>query len=179
MALQVLGWLGVIVLGLLILLIILPVRIVVSWQSDPARRATVLLRPFGGVFPAISVYDSTRKTTPDPPARPTRKRRGRGRRMRGNVVGEVTALLRRVLAAIHLDALMLDAEFGLGDPADTGQLFGQLCPLIHATGGHVQLRPRFDGACLHGTALAQFRVTPLALAWPFVGFGWRVFGPRR
>ena len=182
MALQVLLWLGVSLLVLVIFLVITPIHVVLFWQNDPAKRATVLLRLFGGVSPTIKVYDSSKLPKPDKPARKhSKQKRGRtGRQrwnLRGDILPEAMTLLRRVLGAIHIDLLHLDAEVGLGDPAETGQFYGQLCPLIYTTGGHVTLRPNFERACLQGTALAKFHFTLLGLFWPFVRFGWRMFGP--
>jgi hypothetical protein len=181
MALQILLWLGVALVVLVGLLVCLPVYVAVTWQSDPVRRSMVLLRPFGGVSPQIKVFDSTHRRKPWQ-KRSGRKKPGRrkeGGATHGNVVAEAATLLRRVLGAIHFDALRLDVEFGLGDPAETGQLFGQLCPVIYGAGADVRLRPNFDVACLRGYAMAQFRVIPVAVAWPFASFGWRVFGPSR
>ena len=186
MVLQILLWLVVAVLVMLALLVSLPVYVQVSSQSDPVRRTTISLHPFGGVSPPLRVFDSTRKRkkrTPKPkPKRTDRKTSKRGRAgglsPRGNIVVEAVTLLRRVLGAFHIDALRVDAEFGLGDPAETGQVFGQLCPVIYGTGANVTLRPNFNEACLRGSAMARIKVTPIAVAWPFVGFGWRVFGPR-
>ena len=181
MALQVLLWLCGVVLALVVLVAVLPVHIALSWQSDPVRRTTVVLRPFGGVSPPMRVFDSIRK--PRPAAERTARKTGKSprspRNVRGRILSDAVTLLRRVLGAIHFDRLHLDAEFGLGDPAETGQLFGQLCPLIYGAGADVRLRPNFDQLCFHGNALAQLRVTPIAVVWPFVGFFWRVFGPRR
>lgn len=183
MALQVLLWLGVVLLVLIALIVILPVHIALSWQSDPVRRATILLRPFGGVSPAITVFDSTREHPPKPPRKRPRKhgkaRRTWSRAPGGNVVAEAIMLVRRMLAAIHIDALRGDVEFGLGDPAETGQVYGQLCPLVYGAGANVQLRPNFNAACLRGKCSARVRLTLIGVAWPIVGFGWRVFGPLR
>ncbi|MFT7147060.1 MAG: hypothetical protein ACJASZ_001942 [Yoonia sp.] len=182
MALQVLQWLGASLLVLIIFTMIMPIHVVLSWQNDPAKRATVLLRLFGGVSPTIRVYDSTKPQKPNKPARKRRKRQLRktgtqGWAPRGNMPTEAVTLLRRVLGAIHIDVLHLDAEVGLGDPAETRQLYGQLCPLIYTTGGAVTLRPNFDRACLQGTAVAKFHFTLLGLLRPFMRFGWRAFGP--
>jgi len=179
MALQILLWLGVALLVLVGLLVCLPVYVAVTWQSDPVRRIIVFLRPFGGVSPQIKVFDSARKParkakTPSPKHH---KPRNKGPAPRGNFLAEALVLLRRVFGAIHVDTFQLDAEFGLGDPAETGQLFGQLCPVIYGAGSDITLRPNFDMACLRGTGLARFRVTPVAVAWPFARFGWRAFGP--
>jgi hypothetical protein len=183
MALQVLLWVGVALLLSIALVVLLPIHVALSWQSDPAKPSTVLVRLFGGIFPAIKVYDSDtppkarRKSAPKA-ARQRKARRG-GWKPKGDVLAEATGLLRRLLGAVHIDALQLDAEVGLGDPAETGQLYGQLCPLIYATRGHVSVRPNFDRACLQGSALARLHVTPFGLIWPFIRFGWRVFGPVR
>lgn len=185
MALQLLLWLGVVLFTIVALFVLLPIRIVMSWQSDPAKPTTLLLGPFGGVSPLIKVYDSTRKRIPKPKKprakarRPQRKARGPRLKMRGNAVAEFLRLLGRLLEAVQIEKIRGDLVFGLGDPAETGQLYGQLCPLVYTTGGHVHLRPDFEVACLSGAALAQLRVWPIGVIWPFVSFGWRVFGPLR
>jgi hypothetical protein len=187
MAFQILLWVGVALLVLitltLTLTLILPIHVALSWQSDPAKPSTVLLRLFGGVTPAIKVYDSSKPSKPKKKAADKapkrRKERGRGWVPKGDVLSEGMALLRRLVGAVHIDTLWLDAEVGLGDPAETGQLYGQLCPLIYATEGHVLVRPNFEAACLQGSALARLHFAPLGLIWPFARFGWRMFGPVR
>jgi hypothetical protein len=183
MVLQVLLWLVVALVVLVILLVVLPIHVLALWQSDPAVPSKVLLRPFGGVSPPIKVYDSHKPRKAGqkaaPKARKHQKARRSGRMPQGDVLAEGMVLLRRLTGAVHIDTLLLDAEVGLGDPADTGQLFGQLCPLIYTTGGHVNVRPNFDAACLRGSALAQVHFSVLGLVWPFARFGWRVFGPVR
>lgn len=188
MVLEILLWLIVGLLALVTLFMILPVRVVMSLQCNPVRQARVLVRPFGGVSPAIGVYDSTRKSKPKAPPKTKRpqaskgkaqtKRKGKGR-LRGNALAELPVLIGQVLRAIHIEVLQLDADFGLGDPAETGQLYGQLCPLIYNSAGQVTLRPDFGAASLRGSAFAQFRVIPIAIVWPFVGFAWRFFAPLR
>jgi hypothetical protein len=180
MVFVVLLWVGVALLMIIALIVLLPIHVVLSWQSDPAKPSTALLRLFGGVSPAIKVYDSHKppkakmKAAHKAPKR--RKKRGRGWVPKGDMLAEGMALLRRLLEAVHIDALRLDAEIGLGDPAETGQLYGQLCPLIYTTGGHVFVRPNFETACLQGSALAQLHFAPLGLIWPFARFSWRMFG---
>ena len=183
MALQILLWVGVALFMNMALIVLLPIHVALSWQSDPTKPSMVLLRLFGGVVPAIKVYDSGKASTPNRktaqknPKR--RKEREHGWVPREHTLVEGMALLRRLLGAVHFDVLRIDAEIGLGDPAETGQLYGQLCPLIFTTGGHVFVRPNFDQACLHGCALARLHFTPLGLLWPFARFGWRMFGPIR
>lgn len=181
MILQVLLWLGVALLAVAALLVLLPVHVALSWHSDPTKPSTVCLRVFGGLAPAIKVYDSTAKSTKQKPAQkprgPRRKRSGRMWRPHGDILAEALSLIGRLRDAVRFDALHLNAEIGLGDPAETGQLYGQLCPLIYTAGGHVTVQPNFETACLRGSALARLHFTLLGLIWPFVRFGWRLFGP--
>ncbi|PUB17479.1 DUF2953 domain-containing protein [Yoonia sediminilitoris] len=182
MAVQILLWSGVALALMILPLVSLPVYVQMSLQWNVIRRATVSLRPLGGVFPSIMVYDSSRKPTPSKQKQPTRKRkkrmqRRRRRGVRGEVLAELPHVIGRMLHAIKFDFLRVDADFGLDDPADTGQLFGHLTPLIYGPLGQVNLRPDFGGACLRGTATAQFHVTPVALVRPMLGFLWRLLGP--
>jgi len=182
MVLQILLWLGVVLLAGTFLVVVLPIRVLCTWQSDPAKRAIVQLRPFGGAFPAIRVYDSTRKDAgkPEKSAKKRETRRGgRGLRLRRITVADVTELFDRLIHAFQIEELHGVAEFGVGDPAETGQIYGQLTPLVYSTGSRLQLRPNFTEACLRGDALLQFRVSPAGLIWPLVRFGWRVMGPIR
>lgn len=179
---QILLWLGVVVVAGIALVVALPIHVRCLWQSDPAKDTTVLLRPFGGVFPAIRVYDSARKTDSKPKGRAKhrhRDRRNRGLRLRRLPLSDVIDLLERLIHAFQIERWHVDAEFGLGDPAETGQLYGQLTPLIYAGGSHFLLRPNFAETCLRGTALLQFRFTLLGLIWPFARFGWRMMRPDR
>ncbi len=179
---QFLLWLCLALLAGVVLVVVLPIHVKCLWQSDPAKQASVLLRPLGGVFPAISVYDSTRRTRPKRRKRAEKRRKDRDRRqfrLRRVDLSDVADLLDRIIYAFHIERLHVDAEFGLGDPADTGQLYGQLTPFIHASGLHLDLRPNFAEICLRGTALLQFRFTLLGLIWPLIRFGWRVMGPGR
>jgi hypothetical protein len=178
MVLPVLLGVGVALLVIIALIVLLPIHVAFSWQSDPAEPSTVSVRPFGGVFPAIKVYNSVKRSKTTPKALPKRSKARRGGLVpHGDVLAESVALLRRLLLAIHFDNLQLDAEFGLGDPGETGQIYGQLCPLIYATGGHVQVQPNFTDACLRGSARAQLHFSVLGLIWPIISFGWRRFGP--
>lgn len=177
---QVLLWFSVALLAALFLVVILPVRVLCTWQSDPAKRAVVLLRPFGGVFPAVRVYDSARKRAAEPERRASKPKNKRRRpRLRGIAVTDVAELLDRLIHAFQIEELRGDTEFGTGDPAETGQLYGQLTPLVYNTGSRLRLHPNFAETCLRGNALLQFRFSLWGLIWPLVWFGWRVMGPVR
>lgn len=185
MILQVLGWLAIGLLALLVAILFLPIHLRLAAQSHPIGQASVQVRPFGGVCPPITVFDSTRKATKKPkPAEPRKKKapkkqRKSGWKMRGNLLAEIRRLIRRVINAIHIDDLRANAEFGMGDPAETGQLYGQLSPLVHASGGHLRLQPNFEKACLRGSGQVKIHFRIIGMIWPLTGFAWRVFGPSR
>ena len=91
-------------------------------------------------------------------------------------------LLGEVVRAVHWEALHLDAEFGLNDPADTGQLYGCLTPLQYGAPWppwmSIALRPNFERAGLCGELQATLRLRAAALLPPAARFAWRAFGPR-
>ena len=182
MAVEILRLVGVVVLILMAAALVLPVHLALVWQTDPTQPSTARVRLFGGGCPAITVYDSSKPPKAKAAVRHRKKRdTARGRKWRPNrtLYAESTALVRRVTKVVHFDAVAVDAEVGLGDPAATGQLYGQICPFLFTLGGHVSVRPNFDRARLQGCASAQLHFTPLAVIWPFACFGWRVFGPFR
>lgn len=178
-ALQVLFWIVVILLIVVVLVLATPLRLQLSYSTDPFSRSRIDARPLGGFVGNIRVFDSTRKKDADKQNAPKiKKREPKARRTaRASALLEFPTVIGRMVQAVHVEKLAVDGEFGLNDPADTGCLYGQLTPLIYATGGRVQLRPNFQSMCLRGTADAQLRVIPLALLWPIGGVLWRIFGP--
>jgi len=84
---------------------------------------------------------------------------------------------------IHVSELSVDADYGLNDPAETGQLSGLLMPLQYAhllpRRVSLNLRPDFTQSCLKGTLTAGIHVTVAAFFIPIMRFGWRAFGPVR
>jgi hypothetical protein len=92
------------------------------------------------------------------------------------VPGALTpALLRDTIAGVHLDRLEAQGRFGLADPAETGMLWGQLCPLLWAPpwrGGRVSLTimPDFDRPGFSGEGQLALHLVPLRLAWPALRF---------
>jgi hypothetical protein len=177
-ALHVLLWIIAILLILFVLVLATPLRLRLSFRSDPGRRSCVDVGPLGGVIGNVRVFDSTRKKAAKKDKAPTKKtRKLKGRRTaRAGAVLELPDVVGRMIQTIHVEELAIDGEFGLDDPADTGRIYGQLTPLIYGTSGRVHLQPNFQSACLRGTADAHLRVIPIALLWPLAGFLWRMFG---
>ncbi len=179
LALQILLWLIGLILLLLILALVLPLRLRLSFRSDPQSRYHVTVCPFGMRLTGIRVHDSRRRAPEEAQKTPKRKARKKRSRLKARTDAILTlpATLGQMIRAVHIDDLRIDGEFGLGDPADTGQLYGQLTPLIYGSRAQVNLRPNFDMACLRGAADMQLRVIPIVFLWPIAGFLWRMFGP--
>jgi hypothetical protein len=82
-------------------------------------------------------------------------------------------LIGRTLRGVEVVSLRLRGRFGLADPAETGMLWGRLCPLLWASPalrGAVALEPDFDGARLEGEGVLVLRLWPLWLIWPALRF---------
>ncbi len=176
-------WLFGLLLVVAILSIATPMRLRVSAETDPVLRSRVVVRPFGGICLPIPVYDSHRARKQRRPEKAS-PRKGRTeqkpkRRMNSGVLRRIPATFRRMLRAIHVDRLVIDGEFGTGDPAETGQIYGQLTPLIYVGGCDIHLRPNFEMACLRGRAEAQLSLIPVAFLWPLAGLVWHMFRPIR
>jgi hypothetical protein len=93
----------------------------------------------------------------------------------GRLLPVLPALLRDTIAGVHLDRLEAQGRFGLADPAETGMLWGQLCPLLWAPpwrGGRVSLTimPDFDRPGFSGEGQLALHLVPLRLAWPALRF---------
>ncbi|UWQ27139.1 DUF2953 domain-containing protein (plasmid) [Leisingera aquaemixtae] len=164
-------------LGLTVLVLVLPLRIELVLRKEAGLSFSAALRPFGGIGPRIRL--SGRRKPPETAQEPGRKRRYDPRRLAPAAGRLAAAVLRR----IRIRALVLDAKFGLGDPAETGQLYGMLAPLVYGTLParrlQVAVQPVFDRAELSGRAELDVTVVPAALIVPAVRFGWDAFGPVR
>jgi hypothetical protein len=97
-------------------------------------------------------------------------------------MGAAPQLLAGLLRPVHFERLAIDADIGLADPADTGQLYGMLAAAEHALPRPARVsiivRPDFSGSRISGEADAALSFIPLLLIPPGVRFAWRVFGPR-
>lgn len=179
-------WLVVALLVLLLALVMTPIKVQIRLKTAPKLRFIVIARPFGGLTPALTMTDSGQKAKPkDKADKKRRKKRKRGGRFAVNGPALITALpdlVSGLLQCFRIESLSLDGEFGLGDPADTGHLYGSLTPFIFGTAGmrntYITLRPNFERRCLSGVAETRLSITPATLVPPILGFAWRVFGPR-
>ncbi len=163
----------------------LPVRLSLLAQSDPHGRVRIWARPFGGLSPHFPVVDTDRRD--EKRAEKKRKKTAGKRRKKGDkqagvrLAKNLPRLIKDLLRRVRVVRLDVDGVVGLGDPADTGALYGRLMPLIYGVPWpddvHINVRPEFGDATLSGAVDAAADVTPAALVPPAVSFAWSTFGP--
>lgn len=175
-------WVLVVLVILLPVLLLTPMRIEVSAATDQHPQLIVRARFFGGLAPSLRIVDSSRKK---PKQRKRKKRNTTRGRISGSpaLVQNFVNLVTEILRKIHIDHLSLNAEFGLGDPAETGHVFGMMTPLLYGSSAQarnaVRLQPNFEQRCFSGELDAKLRFIPGSLALPVIGFVWSNFGPMR
>ena len=180
-------WLLLAMLLLVGVALMTPVFVRVHLTTSPQFAYRVEMRALAGLAPRLTLAEGPRKGSvvkPDPePSKPKQRRLPQLKRVHGSVVRAVPSLILGILHRIHLTELHIDADYGLGDPADTGQLCGVLMPLQYANpmpaSVSLDLRPDFTRAILNGSVTAVVRVTLASLFVPLSRFAWRAFGPGR
>ena len=174
----VLFWVLVALLAAVAALLCLPVRLRLFAKSEPARVARVDLGLLGGWVPWIALFDTERPKRRKAKQKREKKRMSRKRRRRGRIPRGLPGLLRGLLAQVRVERFELDCTFGLGDPAETGQLFGVLAPLQYGTawawgpGTRIALVPDFDRARLDGRADVILSLVPIRWLPPVLRFAW-------
>ena len=181
---MILLWLLAAILLLLLAVVATPVRVEFRATADEVVRFAVAVRPFGRFGPRISMPASrTSVQVSEKPVKATHtkqrepaKNRRKSRRDYWSVFRAAIELFQSVLSKFHVARADVDVRFGVDDPADTGQAYGMLVPIIYGFPGHrridVNVEPVFDGALLHGKAALDITFTPLLLIKPAIRFGW-------
>ena len=177
--------LAVLLIGVIAALVT-PARFGFAARSRPNRRMMLSARLFGGLTPPLRIFDSARPhrgarmPAPQSSKRAANKTSFGGRASRALVAAP--RLLISLLRPVRLDRLAIDADIGLSDPADTGQLVGMLTPLMWALPGSdvvdIAIRPDFSGPCVEGELDADVSFVPAALVPPLAVFAWRVLRTR-
>lgn len=178
-------WAGLGLLGLaggvLILALVLPWRIMISARSEPAQMQLGLRvlglvwwvvdteRPASGRRIRGAAVYTQRMATP--------KEFGRAHILR--MLRAVPALIGGVLARVRVEVLEGRVKFGLGDPADTGQVYGYVVPISLALYPRVEVIADFTRACLVGEGRCVVAVVPIRVLPVLLRFGWASFGPQR
>lgn len=185
-ALSFLGWILIALLALLVAAMLMPVRLELSLHKDVVWRGTAAVRPFGRFGPRIVLRRGKAANKTGKSDRKPGKKRAWRRRLKLRGMQVATAFLRLVsdiLRKTRIATARLDVQFGLGDPAETGQVYGFLAPVIHGLHAmktvSVTARPVFDRACLSGKAELDLSLVPAALLAPAARFGWTMLRPTR
>lgn len=180
-------WLLVVVLALVGAVLITPVFVRVHLTTTPQLAYRIEVRALAGLAPRLTFVRRPRKAATAKSEKkrvPPKQQKTTSRtRASGSVVRAVPLLIREVLGRFQVTQIHIDADYGLSDPADTGQLSGLLMPLQYASpmpaSVSVNLRPDFTRSCLNGSLTTIFRFTVAALLIPASRFAWRVYGPLR
>ena len=180
-------WLVLVMLVVVFLAVVTPVLVRVHLTTSPQLSYRVELRALAGLAPRIRLAGLMGKSgvmqTQPKSGKPKHRSMPNFRRGNGTAFRRISLFLIDILHRIHLIELHVDAVFGLGDPADTGQVYGLLMPLRYAgpvpQSVSLELRPDFTKTCLSGHLTTVFRVTLAALCVPIIGFAWHLYGPRR
>lgn len=170
---------------LAILLLAIPVSLTIHVERAVALRVSWRIRWLFGLVKVqserqIQPRDSRPKTTgPSRPLRSTRSRLGGNGKMalaalrtRG-FVRRSMRLLTDLRHHVHCDNFSLQMEFGFEDPADTGRVYGALCPMLAATAGagfEVRCQPNFSRTCLEGSGATAVRIRPISIIGVTVAF---------
>ncbi|MFN3225387.1 MAG: DUF2953 domain-containing protein [Hyphomicrobiales bacterium] len=180
-------WVLVALVAASLIVVSLPVRLIAHAESEPHFLLTVTASLGAGLVPAFCVYRSDAKSDKMKTKKPkkkqaeAKKRTGKsGRRLHWmQAIPRLLSALKKEIAIEHFQA---HAIVGLGDPADTGALFGQLAPWRYGLGNwigcHLELQPDFDQARLAGQLDLTVKVTPIRLLPPLVQFGLDLWRPR-
>jgi hypothetical protein len=176
----VLWTLAALLLAALAGLIWLPIRVEGRVARAERVEARLTLGLYGGLLP-IRIVGGRGRPESRPETRERPRRRPRFRRG-GAMLRAAPDLTRGLLRAVRVERLRVDGAFGLLDPADTGQLFGLLCPLLYglppSARREIALRPMFDGPSLTGEAEGRVAVTLAPALGAAIRFGWRVLWNR-
>lgn len=177
------------VLATLVLAMFLtPVKLDFIMKSSPRWRLKIGARLFGGLSPPIIIHDSDhRGSKKDKRLKSPRERKQKVKMSRQALVripGAIAAaphLLADLLRPIHIEQLKVDADIGLGDPADTGRVFGLFAPMIYswppADTVSIAVRPNFSASRISGEIIAKLSFIPVAFVLPAARFAWHIYGP--
>ena len=183
-ALTIVLWSFAAVLLLVGAAMVIPLFIEVTVQKNEHLRVSVALRPFGWLGPRIPLPVSRRsrdkkKKTPVK----VRSKQGMLPRNPQRIMRPAARLLADIIQRVGVRSMVLDTRFGLGDPGQTGQLFGLFAPLLYGTAGtphmQVNVEPVFDETVLTGRLELVLTLVPVRLLQPALRFGWHAFGPLR
>lgn len=177
----ILVWLLIVVAIIVAAALFLPFGMRVEADLDGSPRARLTVQPFGTSGPWLALWE----TGQTPPSRKERTsvKRGKSSGSAKRLVKAGFRLAGDILSLVRLRAFEFDVKFGCEDPADTGQLFGAMAPLLYGTQGlecaHIHVEPVFGRKVLTGRATVEVAIVPIALLLPTLRFGWASIGRSR
>lgn len=166
------------------LAVALPLRLELQVHKQAEWRVVAAIRPFGRYGPRIPIKKGPpRPKTEKPQKEKSRKKRRATPRDPRALVSAGLRFVTDLLGCIRVGRLNVDAHFGLGDPAMTGEAFGMLSPLMYAApafpGVQVHVVPDFGRTVLTGAADIAFSIVPIRLFGPIIRLGWHLFRSAR
>lgn len=184
---EIILWLLLALLALVALVLVTPVLVRVHLTTSPQLAYRVEIRALAGFAPCLRFAGGRHKGAggkpASKPARPAHRKGSHRKPVQGSMAQAVPQLIGGILHHLHLTELHIDADYGFGDPAETGEISGVLLPLQYVypmpASVSLNLRPDFTQRCLNGSLTAGVRFTAAALLVPFSQFAWRAFGPFR
>ncbi len=172
---------GLIIAGVLVST---PWKFTVRWRSAPQFEIAVHAQPFGGIVPGFELTAPQNGTSKAKTVKSVSRFDVRGKPQKmAHMLRLFVDLVTGIIHRTDIEHVKAEVEFGGGDPAETGQIYGLLTPLIFAIHigdkMHLVARPNFDERCLHGAADICIRIVPIIVAIPFIHFAWRLYGLER
>ena len=180
----VLGWTLLAILALVITIVCSPVHLVLAIEKREETRFQFELRLFSRHLPRL--FHIERGSTDgehiaaeaeEGLAKPTGENRGgRFRLSRARLIAmarDVPSVLGDTLRGIHFDRLRVRGTVGFEDPADTGEVYGYLCPFNQVFSSKrfdVCITPDFASSQIMGRAEAALHFIPARLAYPTLRF---------
>jgi hypothetical protein len=172
-------WLAIAATAVLLLIVAalaVPVQFDVQAELSDRWRGRVTLRWLFGLLevPLTGGSRSARPPRTRKPRKPSRRRPSiRPVLATPGLAGRTVEFLEDLVTRIQVRAFQLKAEFGVDDPADTGQIYGALVPVLvlaSVRGMDVRCRPDFTRARLEGACTGSVSVRPLAVFGVVVRF---------
>jgi len=171
-----------ILLGLFFVLISIPVDFIFRFDSfrSPSFRFQM-----GWFFSLVKIKIGEKKKKPPKPKKPKKKKAKKKKKGKSNIqlarlitrslLFRVLRLVRDVLGSFNLMHIDADLEAGLGEPADTGMVFGAVWPLLAlmpvSLRQQIRLSPNFGTEpVLAGTANGDIRIRPILIIFVILRF---------
>jgi len=184
LAVAVILWLLAGLAGVVLVIVFVPIHLGVTARSGTSPGLRLQVRLFSaGLPPVFTLAPGGKPDRKEPVAKPAKARRKRDKRPGGwvsarlrrslpHLLAGFPGLVSDTLAGIRLDFLRASCRFGFSDPAETGRVFGQLCPVIYALPTDridLNCTPDFDRRCLDGEIELALHFQIIRLAAPALG----------